>query len=180
MFLDDTYFQGELHLPNMKYSGPAVGVGSIVLTAAENNLEWFIAKYEQQFLRELLGATLADNFMGGYNQADVNPIWIDLKDAIFRVVDGYGFSPAANYVYFYVMRDSRTKTTMNGEKVSTQDYALQTSDTAKLVKAWNDMCPAIYLIRQFVFDNWNIYSSYAGCKEEICRAYFHHINTFGI
>lgn len=163
MFLNSTYFQGEINLPFLGIQTPDAsgGVSKRLQTIANKDLDWFIGKYESQYLTMLLGNELYDSFMIGIQEEVVDQKWIDLRDRIFKsaTVNGmaYGYSPAANYVYFYIMRDARTQTTMKGEVQAQSDYAIRREEDKKCVKAWNDMVVESLRIVEFIRKNWEVY-----------------------
>lgn len=177
MILTNTYFQGELSLPNLSIKSEAVGHASTAMqTIGENNLDWFIDRYEKEFLDKLLGSTLSNNFINGLSEPTVNQIWIDMKNAIYK--DGK-YSPAANYVYYWVKRDGRTQSSVDGEKIGTQNYSEIAKDADKLVKAWNSMCVmVINFYCEFLDPHWDVYKEYAG--NDIRFNNFNKINPFGI
>lgn len=184
MFLTDAYFQGELALPNIKRSGPSVGASKMLETVHQKSLEWFIAKYEPMALKAILGDNLYEAFIEGFNGSPEDK-WSDLAQRIFWNDTGLPMSPVANYVYYWIMRDANTETTMKGEVRRRESYADNASAKYKMCKAWNDMCPQIRSIRSFILDNWNVYGPYAGnkgCFITHC-SYMHPfglLNTFGI
>lgn len=181
MFLTDKYFQGELYLPHLKYNtgvGDATGYDRVTQISADSTLEYFIDKYEVQFLRLLLGRDLAASFIDGMAETDIDPIWSALKDEIYKQVGKSYFSPAANYVYFYAKRDSRTTSTVKGEARDKQDYAEITSDVNKLNKAWNDINPQVEDIYCFLRKNWITYKQYS--SSTCFRWKMRYINQFGI
>lgn len=178
MFLTDKYFQGELYLPVQKISGGAVGYDVAIQISAEDTLGYFIDKYEKEFLRELLGRRLAEKFIEGIQAGTPLSIWVALKDRIYLSEGGHYYSPAANYVYFFAKRDSRTSSTMKGEARDTQDHANAISDVNKLAKAWNDIDPQVRSIYSFLRENWDVYSEYS---DGWCIGKrFGSINPFGI
>lgn len=156
MYLDSSYFTGELSIPILSAKRTAVNdptgiADKINQVSGEYSLEWFIERYEEEFLRKLLGDCLFDAFKEGISAASPLQIWIDLRDLIYRKSGGYSFSPAANYVYFHVMTAAASKTAMTGEVKSTNDRMINVSPDVKMVKAWNDMTTEVNRIRQWVF-----------------------------
>lgn len=177
MILDRTYFQGNLSLPNISYNDRE-GLGLIMQTVGESNLNYFIAKYEPECLKLILGEKLYANFMEGLSSDPINNIWTKLEDVLFWKVGEYRFSPVANYVYFYTLRSNRTKTTTGGEKLENDSFTSNVSNQHKLIEAWNDMCDKIQDVRVFLDQHWNDYRIYAdecGFMRE-----FKYINSFGI
>lgn len=180
MFLDNTYFQGELYIPNLQLkTGNPAGIASVVnQTVAENTLEWFVGKYEQECLSRILGCGLYRRFIAGLEDeaGEGYEDWVALKDRIFVKKWRYGFSPVANYVYFFLMRSSRSQTTTSGEVKMKIDNTTVVSDSAKLIKAWNDMGSMIEEIHAFINANAGKY----GRPEDISHCWFKPVNSFGI
>lgn len=179
MFLTDAYFQGDLYLPNLTATkSGAVGIGRILSTVAENDLAYYIDKYEREFLCLLLGSDLYDAFVSGLEEADKGK-WIRLKDTIYDASDPYPYSPAANYVYYMLIGHNVTSTTMKGEVAPQQDYAKSASAKQKRVTVWNEILPAAKRIWKFIEDNSAEYGQYILCDP--CRFNrFEPLNIFGI
>lgn len=136
MIIDSTYFVRELSLPNIVSNSLESGVSAALQTVGENSLDLFIEKYEEEYLIKLLGKELANKFMLEVNNSAPDDIW---KELLSVLADSEKkTSPIANYIYYWIMRDSRTSTTMGGECASTFDKAQRASQDKKLVKAWND------------------------------------------
>lgn len=179
MFLTDAYFQGTLYLPNLRTITPEpVGIGRMLVAVAENSLDWYIDKYEREFLVRLLGVDLYNAFVEGLQESD-NEKWQRLRDKIYDTSGQYPYSAAANYVYWQIMRNGVTTTTMKGEVVPEQDYAKNASAQQKLVDAWNGMLPMIACIDAFLKAHPDDYGQYA--KDCTCSAFqFKSVNTFGL
>lgn len=177
MLLDRTYFKGGLSLPQLT-TEEGVGVGKITQIVGEQSLDWFISVYEPEFLNNLLGRKLAAAFIAGVQEAAPLQIWVDLRDKIYTRAGSVKLSPAANYVYFHVMRHSYSQTAMTGEIKHKPSHAANVDAAFKIVKAWNDMRDPIMSVRQFIEDNWNSYKPYADGLP--CCEWFRPINTLGI
>ena len=177
MFLSGAYFQGELYLPNLKRSGGTVGVAAVIQAVGENTLEWYIDKYEAEFLRLLLGDGLAEALMSNY--PDGGEIWVNLHNRIYHTDGKYPLSPAANYVYYWICRRGRTQMCTNGEVRGLSDYTEIAQDTNKLVKTWNDMVAQVPAIRRFVLDNYDSYRDFAD-KKELCCHRFEYMNIWNL
>lgn len=133
MYLDYTYFQGPLNIPALQNRR---GVGAVLQSVSEKSLEWYLVKYEEEFLNQLLGKTLCAEMVEGVKAGDER--MIALRDRIYKVGD-ISYSPAANYVYFKVMQDYQTQTSLNGEVRGTQTHSNIVPAYDKLVRVWNDM-----------------------------------------
>lgn len=185
MFLDRTYFTGELALPQLVSSAaPAMDAASMATQiVGEQTLEWFIAKYEPEFLIHLLGERLYRAFTDGLAEADPLQVWNDLKARIYTTGDGYKFSPAANYVYWFAMRQAVSETAMSGEVRTKPDFAGNVSPARKMVTAWNDMIDAVRCIRAWVYvHRGDISAAMDGDTAWLrrCSHEFEPINEFGI
>lgn len=172
MFLDYTYFESELYIPNLKYNSGS-GVGSMVQAVNEQSLDWYIEKYEKRYLNELLGENLYLKMIDGINRQEDNE-WSRLKDRIFQETDYGKYSPAADYVYFYAVREMQTQTSSKGEVRGRQDHASVVSVYDKLVRVWNDMVDMSQDIREYIRLNENLYGKVDQGKR------WEYINTFGL
>lgn len=64
MLIDKSYFEGDLKIPYNEIT--------------QERLEFFIQKYEEELLRDLLGYDLFKQFMSGLEDSAVDPKWNDL------------------------------------------------------------------------------------------------------
>lgn len=164
MYLDNTYFTGQLYIPGLQYRS---GVGAVMQAVNEYSLDWYIEKYEEEFLVELLGRNLYNEMVDGVNNNEDK--WIALRDKIYRAGD-VSFSPAANYVYFSAMRDFQTQTSMTGEVRGKNSHSIIVPAYDKLVRVWNDM---VRMCRDIV--QWMAEEGYGNLN-----CYWVTINKFGI
>lgn len=70
MLIDRTYFIGDLNIPNTSNAA----VGSL--------LDWFIEKYEEKFLNDVLGYDLHKAFKAGMEEDPVPQKWTDLIEGV--------------------------------------------------------------------------------------------------
>lgn len=187
MFLDGTYFQGNLTLPQYGRQPKSAVKGEIgallTQTVGEQTLEWFIARYEGEFLVKLLGLPLYEAWIGGLAAESPAQIWLDLKDRIFRTVGGINLSPAANYVYWFAMEQAVSDTTMTGEKKQKGTFSDNVSPARKMVSAWNGMVGAVGLIREWIYiHREEIAAAMSGCVDfrEWCSGEFFPVNEWSI
>ncbi len=68
--IDRTYFIGELNIPNT--DTPAIG----------ELLDWFIEKYEEKFLTDVLGYSLYKALKAGLQVLPVDQKWTDLIEGV--------------------------------------------------------------------------------------------------
>lgn len=122
--IDKTYFVGELDIANTNNAN------------VEARLQWFIDKYEPEFLRLLLGADLYTSYVAGITVVDPDPVpaeWLALQN--FE-----GFKKAiACYVYFHYMRDQFTQTVGLGEVKPTAENATRDDSSFKMARAINEV-----------------------------------------
>jgi len=184
ILIDKSYFIGELSLPNIQVSikeAAADGVALALQTVGENDLDVFINKYVLDYLTRLLGRELTVKFLQEIETETPSEIWVNLRDKLLINTGTYKASPIANYVYYWVMRDARTKTTQGGEADPNFDFADNVNNQYKLVKAWNDMSEMTVSFYKWFCKNNQVYREYTGCNTDrnICSI-TQHINTFGI
>lgn len=178
MFLDETYFKGELYLPNLRFKEKAVGMAIADQITGEKNLEYFVKKYEVRYLQEALGCELTKAFITGIESGD--EFWNDLYAHLYFEEMGIKFSPAANYVYFHIMRDNRVQNTMFGLVRQQSDRSKVVEDGDKLILIWNDMVHQTMVAHDFLRSNWDKYKPYAKGWNCACSEVTHPINSFGI
>lgn len=120
--IDGSYFIGERELGNLfTNSGRLLGEAA---ANTESELNWFIAKYQKDYLEQMFGEDLA----------------LDLPiELINQVIDETNrLSPIADYVYYFVKRAKATTTTAMGEKKLTPQNTLISSDADKMFMAMTD------------------------------------------
>lgn len=174
MFLDSTYFMGELYLPCLELNPNVVGVASRIQTVNENSLDWYIEKYEYEFLVYLLGYDLSRAYLQNIKEANffdfklsitfTDDKWPFIYNLVYTQRGNYKFSPAANYVYYYLCRWSRSQLSGKGEIRAEVYESLVATDADKLVKIWNEMCREVHYIRCKIKDNWKDYKDIGSCN----------------
>jgi hypothetical protein len=174
ILLDKSYFVGELSLPNIPVTAPEVpetsGVAAVLQAVGEKNLNWFGDKYVVDFLVQLFGRKLTTKFITEIEKPDADEIWVDLKNHLLLEFGSVKKSPIANYVYFWMMRDAMTKTTVAGEADERFNNADNVNARRKFVKAWNDM---VDMLGDFVFwyyQNAGTYREYAD-NDVVCSPF---------
>lgn len=173
-YLTAKYFVGELLVPNV------TGASSAVVTANLNNLKWYIGKYEPDFVEKLLGSDLYEEYLAGLAATNPAAKWTNLKNKIY-IVDAENdvhISPAANYVYYHIMRSTITATTAMGEIKPKGEGGVPTSvsNTMKMVCAWNQMAEDCAKIWAWLEENNDIYPSFDPLQDDP----FGTINMFNI
>lgn len=184
ILIDNTYFKGELSLPNIPVSSSdeaSSGVALALQTVGENDLDVFVNKYVIDYLIRLFGRELTEKFISEVEKGSTGEIWANLKKQLLIEIGPYKASPLANYVYYWVMRDARTKTTQAGEADPKFDNAENANNNQKMVKVWNDMVRMTCTIKEWFCKNNQAYEEYKGCQTDrnICSI-TQYINTYGI
>ena len=143
MMIDYTFFQDGLLMVD---GAMALATPSPTNRAIEERINWYINRYEPEYLCKLLGEELYNDFLVSEESA----LWDEFRklvaDTSARV------SPIANYVYFFMVRSSQARATINGVKKDGEESLV--SPNEKLVCAWNDMVAAnrklyVWLCRNF-------------------------------
>lgn len=167
ILIDKTYFKGELSLPNIPVSSSDDannGVKLALQSVGEKDLTVFVDKYVVDYLVRLVGRELTSVFLNEIMKESPDEIWDNLKNQLLIGIGPYKASPLANYVYYWLMRDARTKTTQGGEADPKFDNAENVSNDHKIVKAWNDMVTMTCIIKKWYCENMEAYKEHIGCE----------------
>lgn len=164
MLIDSTYFVNKINLAQV---GNSLGLADV------NN---FIAQYEEQYLRCVLGPELYAAFIDEVSGSGVtdDPRYVDLlRGADFmhnsRAYHWTGFvplppaikvSPIANYVFYQYVENKITDFTLIGEVQSDTDNNRTVSPVDRLVDTWNRMVDMNLTLRNFLQANKTIYPEY--------------------
>lgn len=163
--LSAAYFVNELFIPNV--------TGTTVLELANlKNLQIAMNKYEIQYLKRLMGDDLYTLYAAGVTAGTAK--YTALRDLIFVTYSSpsYAESPAANYVYFFFMRNASSLTLSNSEVQSLTENFSQYSPAQKMINAWNDMVRKSEEIQTYITDHLTDYPEYN-------PEYFETLNSFG-
>ena len=182
ILIDETYFVGELSLPNIRTSGAGAsgGVAMAMQTVGENNMDVFVDKYVIEYLVRLFGKEFTQTFLDEL-AASPAQIWLDVEDQLVYMYGSYKVSPLANYVYFKLMADAATKTTQAGEADPKFDFAENASVRNKMITAWNDMVRMTIDIYKWFNENFDVYKDYLKKQSgrNVCSL-MECLNKFGI
>lgn len=163
MIIDNTYFIGEIYIPNAKPS-----VSSDVTTVA-SDLNLFINKYEKDCLLRCLGYSLYADFVDNldltkptYIKDGADAKWDELLNGKIYTINnkqlqwnGIRFKNSssdkkpnrsflANYVYWFYEQDYDVFRAGVGNVKGKSKNAENVSSAPKVVRAWNEM---VYMIR---------------------------------
>lgn len=174
MFLDRTYFEGEIYLPTNEVLIPnrtSVGVAALTQSAGQNNLALFISVYEEDYLKKLLGKiyhVFIDEMISDIYSERTQQLYKKIYSTkqILKTKNGVPFkdsipySPAAYYVYYEYMRANRSQTSMKGEVRANifEAQNLTVTPAVKLSDIWNRMsCESKdiqrWIIQSHLFDD---------------------------
>ena len=156
----DYFFKQPTLVPQA--SGLGNGVNPRVKTSDDGLLQNNIDLYEEQFYIELLGYDLASELIAAYEAsvAETNPIpleqkWIDLLAKLFNETKFR--SPAANYVFWFIMEDIFRPSTRVGTVIGKKNEGIVTSPATKQITAWNLMVDELVRFYEWLETNRTTY-----------------------
>ena len=176
MIIDVTYFINEIVIQDLETSGSQTGAGAMLAQGRNEAMNMFIAKYESEFLKKLLGKELADAFRAGLKEDPISEKWGKLKSLL--IDEELKISPIANYVYYWYKRNASSTSTSLGEVKANQSYAINVSEANKMVRAYNEMCDQIEEFHSLIvwLDYGDYYKGMTGYDELLGVR----INTFNL
>lgn len=124
-----------------------------------DSLTRFIMKYEPRFLAMLMGSDFATLFINGLFPQVTDPVtpveqrWTDLNTADLRIA-------AANYVYYYWMRNDNSQTLGVGNVKTKNTNADIYTAADKCCRAWREMNVISWQVVRFLKDNAITYPEY--------------------
>lgn len=180
--IDASYFFGELTIAQKSDA------------AVAGSLSSFIDIYEDKLLTDLFGYELYNNYQEGIlantqiykdirdgkeytNRAGVLSKW---KGLIYTLGTTKK-SLIANFVYFNWQQNEATITSGTGEKVATNQNAINASAGNKMVRAWNEMVNMNHELLEFLLSNQDNYPEFIDhYGRSIPNYLFYKVNTLGI
>lgn len=132
--------------------------------AVQENVNRHIAKYEQEFLEQVLGYEMATAFTAGLLLDPIPVKWLELRNgATFTdntvVYKWPGIkTPIACYVYYHIRRDDAINTTPSGDTTGKAENAKVISSARKMLEAWNKMVKLNRTMWAFLYVNREAYS----------------------
>jgi hypothetical protein len=167
MFIDTTYFVGEILIPNL------TGVSPVIAGNVEE-VTRFIKKYEPDYLLNVLGEELYDALKTGLAANPIEAKWTVLKNKFINA--DIPASPIAGYVYFHVMRDRFTTTTALGEVENAAENSINALNSYKIASAYNEAVREGKKIRSWLSENTSTYPEFASAGSYSLRP----VNIFGV
>lgn len=203
MFIDKTYFEGEIYLP-INNRNTLQGVDALAAGTSQGNLDYFITVYEDEYLRKLLGKVypvymdeIITDVYSERAQALYHKIYSNISVNKGDKIITYKFSPAAYYIYYFFMSFNRSQTSYKGEVRANVFEAenLGLSASQKLSDIYNRMVDMSIDIQRWICDT-HLFDDvihhhpnekpvrtpyvYHIMRHRFCFCEFHHINAFGI
>jgi len=163
-YLTVNYFTyGELLVQNISgSSAPEI--------ANANNVKYFIAAYEPEFLEKLLGEDLYVAFSAGMAVLVPEPKWTALRDKIFQAdaVAGTYISPAANYVYYHIVakRHRMAAAMVDNNSMSNSASPIYVDDKLDLALVWASMYKMCTVIWEWIEENIETYTDFDPYQED--------------
>lgn len=146
MILTHSYFVGELLIAGI------AGLSSAHL-AGQAELDWFIAVYEKNYLKLLLGDEFGLAFIA--DREEETPVYDTLKDLIYQTEPE--ISPVAGYVYYHFMKNANTQTGQLNQVRTVSENATVYNNFDKMVNAWNMMVDLSREIWDYLTENSETY-----------------------
>lgn len=144
MIIDKSYFTKGILL----IEGITMG-DTLIDKAKSERIADFIDTYESEYLSELLGYDLSEEYIAYLSQeSEVIEKWDNLtaKLKAFRV------SPIACYVFYWLVRNNQTQATQIGVTKADSDNEVSTPNM-KLVQAWNNGVSSNLRLVKWLSDN---------------------------
>ena len=177
MIIDISYFTGSILITGLSATGTGVAVQ--VAKAKKDNLNYFIAKYENHFLNYLLGEDLANEFKTEIEKEVHDVKWDTLLSKLKKTeiigTTNYNYSFIANYIYYYYQRNELTDITSTGEYDAPQRMTI----INKSVFAWNSMVNDVMKFLEWMDEVYkDYYTDYESFS--ISKDLTGYINSLGI
>jgi len=118
------------------FAGGEQAIAQLSNAGVNQNVQSFIDEYEPEFLKELLGVDLYNEFVAGLAVTpveDIDPKWIALRDEMDLKL------MIKCYVYYWYMTNLTTTSAGTSEVKANNENSTPTNNDDKNVKAWNKM-----------------------------------------
>lgn len=144
-------------------------------TKGNDNIDVYIAEYEEQILIDLLGLELFELFKADVDSGTkkpVTPIYLTLYDKLnFNLCDqlltSFGIKNILlSIIYFYYVRDNPIKQTVNGP-VEIQTEVSQKVDKSFLYLRYNEGIISYTVIQRYCLDKTDVYPTFKGTYKQV-------------
>lgn len=154
-FISIDYFKsGQLAINNLNSTG-------FVTTAIENDVKDYIARYEPEYFKKLLGDTLYAYMVAHPLEVRVVALLAKLRDDTAKT------SPCANYIYYHYQADKQIVQTESGDKNVNAGGSESMANIRRYVNIWNSMVDASYEFDEWLQENRTTYPEYCPDAESI-------------
>ena len=140
-------------------------------TKGSDNIDAYIAEYEDQILIDLLGFELFELFKADVNSGTKKPvtaIYLTLYDRpnfvyCDHLLTSFGIKNILlSIIYFYYVRDNTVKQTVNGD-VKIQTEVSQQSNQTYLLLRYNEAIMSYSVIQRYCLENeTDVYPTFKG------------------
>lgn len=134
-----------------------------------NDVDLYIAKYEEEYLVDLLGVDLYDAFVTDFGLPSQSerfvyieePFKYDDEDCIVRS-EGM-LEMLKGFLYFHIVRDLKYKLSVTGHSTANPEIGREVSfDEANLYGRYNDAIKTYHAIQLYINDNSEDYTEFNG------------------
>lgn len=145
-----SYFIGEYTVQNITGTHPAVTVNAA-------DLNWFITKYEKEYLKMVMGEALYDEFVTGIAAGSPEAKWTELKAQLWDSTNYV--SPVAAYIWARQRQARVTQSSQMGEQKANVENGAVVSSDRKMIDAYNYAMSEGYLVAQWIQDRSTTYTT---------------------
>ncbi len=145
-------------------------------TKGNDNIDAYIAEYEEQILIDLLGLELFELFKSDVDSGTkkpVTPIYLTIYDRLNfeycgRLLTSFGIKNILlSIIFFHYVRDNTIKQTVNGA-VKIQSEVSQPVDQTYLLLRYNEAIMAYSVIQRYCLENeTDVYPAFKGVYKQI-------------
>jgi len=145
-------------------------------TKGNDNIDDYIARYEEKTLRELLGIELFDLFEADVDtptKLPITQIYLDLYNELtFKngslIYNSFGLKNILlSIIYFYYVRDNVVKQTVNGDQKIQSEVSSQ-SDQSYLLLRYNEGVDSYNAIQKYcILNKTDVYPTFDGVIKRI-------------
>lgn len=144
VLLTPDYFTGDALIPEMVDLGsPVNAMAQALESSSVAQLQRAVSQYQYDYLSRLFSPLFAKDFMENVNSVTLptnkEELFLEAHSKVYISVDQVKYSPAAYYVYYWHMRNSKTTSSMFGEVSIDFTYGRNANNEIKLMDAWNRM-----------------------------------------
>ena len=144
-------------------------------TKGNDNIDAYIAEYEEQILIDLLGLELFELFKADVDSGTklpVDQIYLALYERLnFEycnyLLTSFGIKNILlSIIYFYYVRDNTAKQTVNGS-VEIQTEVSQPSNKAYLLLRYNEAITSYSVVQRYCLEKADVYPTFKGVYKQV-------------